>query len=669
MNMNKKGFTLIELIAVILILAIIALIVVPIVFKIVEEAKINAFKDTNLNIVKVIEEKCSSDILLGKEATYDYYIDGGLIIPEIGIKGKLPDNGTVFVNSDCQVSLATNNNKYCAVKYENDEQVYVGKFVENQCIIDGKNTSLYLDAGADTDYVEIGETYVIPTAVAKDIQNNDISSKVTYTIRQEDKTVENIDTSYLTDYEILYKVSANKMTVTKLKIVKVVDTTAPIINGVNDITIYSTVSSFDILDGVTATDNSGEEVDITTSGNLTLGVAGEYKIKYTATDESGNESSVTRTISVIDKTYILTLDAQGGTVTSPVTIHHDGTYGALETPIKSEYTFLGWYTDSSAGTKVTSSTSVTNANHTLYAHWTPISSYTYTGSYQTFTAALTGTYLFETWGAQGGSNGGKGAYASGKLHLNAGDIYYVFVGQSPMTSNGGYNGGGSTGTSAASYGVHGGGGATDIRITSANEAYDQKRRLIVAAGGGAGSNGGAGGVLTGDHSVTSGSSLCIDGINYANYDTGCIFRITAGGTQVSGGVGGLASVNSYPYTYGNWSQGESGSWYQGANNTSCSGGNCNWSAGGGGGWYGGGGGANTTPYSMGGGGGSSFVSGYEGCQAVNGDMQPIGKVSITGISFTDPVIISGTSSIPKHSGTGTMIGNSGDGYAKISYIP
>ena len=46
MNINKKGFTLIELIAVILILAIIALIVVPIVFKIVEEAKINAFKDT-----------------------------------------------------------------------------------------------------------------------------------------------------------------------------------------------------------------------------------------------------------------------------------------------------------------------------------------------------------------------------------------------------------------------------------------------------------------------------------------------------------------------------------------------------------------------------------------------------------------------------------------------
>ena len=42
----------------------------------------------------------------------------------------------------------------------------------------------------------------------------------------------------------------------------------------------------------------------------------------------------------------------------------------LPTPTRSGYTFDGWYTASSGGTKITSSTTITE-NKTLYAHWTP----------------------------------------------------------------------------------------------------------------------------------------------------------------------------------------------------------------------------------------------------------------------------------------------------------
>ena len=52
------------------------------------------------------------------------------------------------------------------------------------------------------------------------------------------------------------------------------------------------------------------------------------------------------------------------------------TYGklkALPTPTKTGYTFAGWYTDASGGTRVTDSTAVTSeSNHTLYARWTPV---------------------------------------------------------------------------------------------------------------------------------------------------------------------------------------------------------------------------------------------------------------------------------------------------------
>jgi len=78
-------------------------------------------------------------------------------------------------------------------------------------------------------------------------------------------------------------------------------------------------------------------------------------------------------------TYTVTFDANGGSVSlenKPVTYH--GTYGTLPTPTRDGYTFNGWYTSASGGTKVESSTTVTTAsNHTLYAQWT-VNSYTVT---------------------------------------------------------------------------------------------------------------------------------------------------------------------------------------------------------------------------------------------------------------------------------------------------
>lgn len=49
---------------------------------------------------------------------------------------------------------------------------------------------------------------------------------------------------------------------------------------------------------------------------------------------------------------------------------YDSTYTLPSDPTRTNYTFDGWYTSSSGGTKVTASTKVTNANsHTLHARW------------------------------------------------------------------------------------------------------------------------------------------------------------------------------------------------------------------------------------------------------------------------------------------------------------
>lgn len=70
--------------------------------------------------------------------------------------------------------------------------------------------------------------------------------------------------------------------------------------------------------------------------------------------------------------YQLTYDANGGYVYEEnKTIQLNKAYGTLATPERAGYTFDGWYTAANGGSKITSSSIVTNQSDiTLYAHWT-----------------------------------------------------------------------------------------------------------------------------------------------------------------------------------------------------------------------------------------------------------------------------------------------------------
>ena len=69
-------------------------------------------------------------------------------------------------------------------------------------------------------------------------------------------------------------------------------------------------------------------------------------------------------------TYIITLVYGNGTSNTTKSVTYNSTYGTLPTPTRSGYTFNGWYTSSSGGRKITSSSTVTiTSNQTLYAQW------------------------------------------------------------------------------------------------------------------------------------------------------------------------------------------------------------------------------------------------------------------------------------------------------------
>jgi len=70
------------------------------------------------------------------------------------------------------------------------------------------------------------------------------------------------------------------------------------------------------------------------------------------------------------KQYTLNFNANGGSVTPALRkVAYKKGYGTLPTPTRSGYTFDGWYTGASGGTKVSAVTKMAAKNVTVYAQY------------------------------------------------------------------------------------------------------------------------------------------------------------------------------------------------------------------------------------------------------------------------------------------------------------
>ncbi len=113
----------------------------------------------------------------------------------------------------------------------------------------------------------------------------------------------------------------------------------------------------------------------------------QYKTSHNKTETTSQVAACYRApnYDTVNKTksYTVTFNANGGSCsTASKTVTYNSTYGTLPTPTRTGYTFAGWYTASSGGTKITSSSVyTTSGNSTLYAHWTanPVHTHSYTG--------------------------------------------------------------------------------------------------------------------------------------------------------------------------------------------------------------------------------------------------------------------------------------------------
>jgi len=178
--------------------------------------------------------------------------------------------------------------------------------------------------GNNPAYIGLDETYEDEGATATD--DADTNPGITNRI-----TVDNpVDTSNEGQYTVTYTVvdtAGNSSTITRTVHV---DGTAPVVEIIGQPSIALNIGDTFTDEGASATDDiSSGALDITATCDVDTAVAGRYSCTYVAVDGAGNESTVTRIVTVLDTTIVvsepvLTLDVTQNSEMTSIIVVGDG---------------------------------------------------------------------------------------------------------------------------------------------------------------------------------------------------------------------------------------------------------------------------------------------------------------------------------------------------------
>lgn len=271
----KKGFTLIELISVIVLLAAILLVIVPVVTKQVKEGK---------------DKQYENQIVFIKQAMQIW-----------ASENYVPKDGEIITITVSQLK-ADGYVKHDLKNPTNDE------YFANDTILQIKNTDGIItyevneEGNFKSDYLEIPKIVLNGDPVVKAELGNaysDLGAKA-YTASGEELnnlvTNNNVNTNVIGSYTVDYIISYNgKDNIVKRNVI-VADTLAPVISFNGDLTIpLTSVLTYNFKSDVSVTDSSSYTLDVDT--NFT-NIKGVYSIRYIATDIYGNTSTKVRKVIV-----------------------------------------------------------------------------------------------------------------------------------------------------------------------------------------------------------------------------------------------------------------------------------------------------------------------------------------------------------------------------------
>ena len=287
----KKGFTLVELLAVIIILGAIFAITFPLVTDNIRKTEEKAF---NLQKEQIIA--AAKDMVIKEYVVIPDKQSITLYVGELKRKGLLPIK---MINAKTKLTISNESN--VVISRENNSYSYDVNIIdlEEESTENNENAPVIRLNGNYVEYVEINTEYVEKGGTA--YSNTGSSLPLNLQIKSNDNEGGEIYTSKLGTYKLIYSATDdnNGLTTTSIRTVVVRDTIPPVIYFPEDnIVKASELNGSYVEKGVYAIDNSNE-VDVTHVSSLS-NVPGKHVILYTAKDPSGNTTNAKRVITVVN---------------------------------------------------------------------------------------------------------------------------------------------------------------------------------------------------------------------------------------------------------------------------------------------------------------------------------------------------------------------------------
>lgn len=295
---KNRGFTLLELIGVMIVLAIISMLVIPQIIAVLRNSKEDLYKEqVNLILDAAknygVDHYDELDEINITFLTLDKLISSGYIETE-----KAVDPRTDSEMKGCvMVSYEFNSKKY---NYEYLEDCDRNKYANKLELSDNYSGDWQAEVTVhvETGYLGTDESttyrYCVSTTkcnpnIGVDAASGDVS----------------VDTESENSYVCAVSVTSSgaESEVQCVGPFKV-DKTAPVLTIPGDEELDSLITTYDVMKGVSAVDNvtPSNQIQITVSGSVSLGKLGPYVLTYTAKDKAGNVAIKKRTVTIVDIT-------------------------------------------------------------------------------------------------------------------------------------------------------------------------------------------------------------------------------------------------------------------------------------------------------------------------------------------------------------------------------
>lgn len=131
--MKNKAFTLIELLAVIVILGIIGAITIPFIMNVVAKARQDAFVESAYSIVKATNQYRADAMMNHTERTLN--IDYSKDENPLSVAGELPTSGNLLMDDSGKIEFKLWSDKagICVVKNKDDSKIEISDLDKSSC--------------------------------------------------------------------------------------------------------------------------------------------------------------------------------------------------------------------------------------------------------------------------------------------------------------------------------------------------------------------------------------------------------------------------------------------------------------------------------------------------------------------------------------------------------